>query len=1064
MQAVAGPIFYQAGECMSTVRYGIFIAGLVMLFGFASAQVPTAEFSGTPLSGTAPLTVSFSDQSTGIPTGWAWYFGDEDYTAPWTKMNASTGWSVRRSHSSVVMPDGSIVLMGGRAGESTFRNDVWRSMDNGATWVLVNATPGWSARYSHSSVVMPDGSIILMGGMTGSLMNDVWRSTDNGTTWTEMPPSARWSARAHHSTVVLSDGSIVFMGGTESGAYLNDVWRSTDNGMTWTEMTPSAGWSPRAAHSSVVLPDGSIVLMGGLDASGNRNDVWRSTDKGTTWTMMTPSARWSARQAFSIVVMPDGRIVLMGGSLSVSSFENDVWQSWDNGATWTEIPHDGWSARCYHTSVAMPDGSIVLVGGGSNISDKNDVWRFQSAGSSAQNPSHSYTRQGIYQVSLQVYNTDGYNSTRKAGYITVNGPPAPVTNFTGAPKAGYAPLTVSFTDLSTNSPTGWAWYFGDETYSASWTQMTPNAEWLPRRALSSVVMPDGSIVLMGGDIGSGRKNDVWRSTDNGVSWTQVNNSAGWLGRFGHTSVVTPNGSIVLMGGDIGLVNGFENDVWRSTDNGASWTQVTSSARWSGRYGHTSVIMPDGSIVLMGGYSDGFFKNDVWRLTNYGVTWTQMTASAGWSARSFQSSIVAPDGSIVVMGGRYPTGEMNDVWRSKDYGTTWTQVTNNAEWTARSFQSTVVMPDSSIVLMGGLDSHGIYLNDVWRSTDYGVTWTQMTASAGWSPRSFHSSVVMPDGSIVLMGGDTSALPLGFKNDVWRFMPAGSTAQNPSHTYTSAGTYHVALQAYNAGGYNSTRKTGYITVWDNEGSDSGGDTPPALTVNPSTFPTGKTITETVNVGGGSAVSRAGVTGTNLGKNLVVTAFPRNSHPSETAVPNTTVYQYITIVSSTIPGVVNKTTLEFSVPQAWLTEHGCTAGDIVMMHYDNGQWQELETRYVSQNSGNVFYRATTPGFSYFAIVYQKGGTDMGTEIPDPTTVPTTLAITEAPVTDAPIPVAITPEKTQAMSLAPVTDPVEGIPVTTIIIGITGAVATIVATLLVRRWWIRKQNPTLFRKNGRY
>ena len=44
-----------------------------------------------------------------------------------------------------------------------------------------------------------------------------------------------------------------------------------------------------------------------------------------------------------------------------------------------------------------------------------------------------------------------------------------------------------------------------------------------------------------------------------------------------------------------------------------------------------------------------------------------------------------------------------------------------------------------------------LDDVWRSTDDGSTWTQMTASAGWSPRTGHSSVVMPDGSIMLMGG-------------------------------------------------------------------------------------------------------------------------------------------------------------------------------------------------------------------------------------------------------------------------------------------------------------------------
>jgi hypothetical protein len=122
-----------------------------------------------------------------------------------------------------------------------------------------------------------------------------------------------------------------------------------------------------------------------------------------------------------------------------------------------------------------------------------------------------------------------------------------------------------------------------------------------------------------------------------------------------------------------------------------------------------------------------------------------------------------------------------------------------------------MPDGSIVLMGGtiLDGDGgvIPFNDVWRSTDLGTTWTQVNASAGWSPRTGHSSVAIRDGSIVFMGGFNG--PSEF-NDVWRFNPVTSSVQDPSHTYTLPGMYKVALQVYNADGYNSTRKTGYITV--------------------------------------------------------------------------------------------------------------------------------------------------------------------------------------------------------------------------------------------------------------
>jgi len=40
------------------------------------APAPVAAFSGTPLSGTAPLTVAFTDASTGSITNWIWNFGD----------------------------------------------------------------------------------------------------------------------------------------------------------------------------------------------------------------------------------------------------------------------------------------------------------------------------------------------------------------------------------------------------------------------------------------------------------------------------------------------------------------------------------------------------------------------------------------------------------------------------------------------------------------------------------------------------------------------------------------------------------------------------------------------------------------------------------------------------------------------------------------------------------------------------------------------------------------------------------------------------------------------------
>ncbi|MAW60608.1 MAG: hypothetical protein CMJ94_07210 [Planctomycetes bacterium] len=60
----------------NTYGYGrINSYGSLSLLG-GGTNPPTAEFSGTPTAGFAPLTVSFSDLSSGSPDSWSWNFGD----------------------------------------------------------------------------------------------------------------------------------------------------------------------------------------------------------------------------------------------------------------------------------------------------------------------------------------------------------------------------------------------------------------------------------------------------------------------------------------------------------------------------------------------------------------------------------------------------------------------------------------------------------------------------------------------------------------------------------------------------------------------------------------------------------------------------------------------------------------------------------------------------------------------------------------------------------------------------------------------------------------------------
>ena len=95
------------------------------------------------------------------------------------------------------------------------------------------------------------------------------------------------------------------------------------------------------------------------------------------------------------------------------------------------------------------------------------AWTFgDGTTATTQSPSHTYAAAGTYDVSLTATNAGGPGSLTKTGYIVVSTappPPAPVAAFSADVTTGQAPLAVHFTDQSTNTPTSWAWTFGDGT-------------------------------------------------------------------------------------------------------------------------------------------------------------------------------------------------------------------------------------------------------------------------------------------------------------------------------------------------------------------------------------------------------------------------------------------------------------------------------------------------------------------------------------------------------------------------------------------------------------------------
>jgi len=89
-------------------------------------------------------------------------------------------------------------------------------------------------------------------------------------------------------------------------------------------------------------------------------------------------------------------------------------------------------------------------------------WDFgDDSTSTEQNPAHTYSIPGTYNVTLTARNTHGSGIETKSGYITVASPV--IADFTANITSGEAPLAVQFTDLSRGDRiTSWSWDFGDD--------------------------------------------------------------------------------------------------------------------------------------------------------------------------------------------------------------------------------------------------------------------------------------------------------------------------------------------------------------------------------------------------------------------------------------------------------------------------------------------------------------------------------------------------------------------------------------------------------------------------
>jgi N-acetylneuraminic acid mutarotase len=265
----------------------------------------------------------------------------------------------------------------------------------------------------------------------------------------------------------------------------------------------------------------------------------------------------------------------------------------------------------------------------------------------------------------------------------------------------------------------------------------------------------------------------------------TNTGAMVTAREGHTATLLPNG-LVLVAGGYEFGGGTSTNTAELYDP-ANGTWTTTGAMGTARAYHTATLLPNGLVLVAGGYDNGTPTNSAELYDPANGTWTTTGAMA--TARYAHTATLLPNGLVLVAGGAYQNGPNWVALSSAELydpaNGTW--MTTGAMGTACAAHTATLLPSGLVLVAGGAYDNGgnrASLSSAELYDPTSGTWTTSNAMA--AGRDSHTATLLPNGLVLVAGG----------NDNGTVISSAELYDPTSGTWTNTGAMGTARYVHTA----------------------------------------------------------------------------------------------------------------------------------------------------------------------------------------------------------------------------------------------------------------------------